>query len=215
MDMYSIPMALVDFIPVIFFGAAAFIIQKDLYNKMSKGAYALVCAGTIDVFLAGFLKALYKLLYAANVCDFSALNTLFFPLQAIGFMLAGLGLVCLVTLPQGKGRMYSVAAPALFSGTMIFVALMVSGLLGIDLSLSLVAKKMQKKCAVVMFVLSFFFCLAMGYLSSKDFSRNFMNWAAEGVNVIGQAFFFTGTMILHKNGLYSFRLKQTDADNFI
>lgn len=206
--MYSIPMALMDFIPVIFFGAAALLLQRDLYNKMSKGAYALFCAGTIDVFLAGFLKALYKLLYAAGVCDFSALNTLFFPLQAIGFMLAGIGLVCLITRPQGKGRMYSVAAPAAFSGTMIFVVLMVLGLLGIDVSLSAVAKKMNKKIAIVMFVLSFIFCLAMGYLSSRDFSQSSMHWVAEGVNVFGQALFFIGTLILHKNGLADFQLAQ-------
>lgn len=206
--MYSIPMALMDFIPVIFFGAAALLLQRDLYNKMSKGAYALFCAGTIDVFLAGFLKALYKLLYAAGVCDFSALNTLFFPLQAIGFMLAGIGLVCLITRPQGKERMYSVAAPAAFSGTMIFVVLMVLGLLGIDVSLSAVAKKMNKKIAIVMFVLSFIFCLAMGYLSSRDFSQSSMHWVAEGVNVFGQALFFIGTLILHKNGLADFQLAQ-------
>ena len=206
--MYSIPMSLVDFIPVIFFGAAALILQKDLYNKMSKGAYALFCAGTIDVFLAGFLKALYKLLYAANVCDFSALNTLFFPLQAIGFMLAGVGLVCLITRPQGKGKMYAVAAPAAFSGTMIFVALMVLGLLGIDFSLSAISKKMKKPIAIVMFALSFVFCLMMGYLSSKDFSQSYMHWVAEGVNVFGQALFFIGTMILHKNGLGEFQLKK-------
>ena len=206
--MYSIPMALMDFIPVIFFGAAALLLQRDLYNKMSKGAYALFCAGAIDVFLAGFLKALYKLLYAAGVCDFSALNTLFFPLQAIGFMLAGIGLVCLITRSQGKGRMYSVAAPAAFSGTMIFVVLMVLGLLGIDVSLSAVAKKMNKKIAIVMFVLSFIFCLAMGYLSSRDFSQSSMHWVAEGVNVFGQALFFIGTLILHKNGLADFQLAQ-------
>lgn len=206
--MYSIPMALMDFIPVIFFGAAALLLQRDLYNKMSKGAYALFCAGTIDVFLAGFLKALYKLLYAAGVCDFSALNTLFFPLQAIGFMLAGIGLVCLITRPQGKERMYSVAAPAAFSGTMIFVVLMVLGLLGIDVSLSAVAKKMNKKIAIVMFVLSFIFCLAMGYLSSRDFSQSSMHWVAEGVNVFGQTLFFIGTLILHKNGLADFQLAQ-------
>lgn len=205
--MYSIPMALVDFIPVFFFGAAALLLQKDLYNKMSKGAYALFCAGTIDVFLAGFLKALYKLLYAANVCDFSALNTLFFPLQAIGFMLAGLGLVCLITRPQGKGTVYS-AAPALFSGTMIFVALMVLGLFGIDFSLSSIAKRMKKPAAIVMFALSFIFCLMMGYLSSKDFTQSYMHWVAEGVNVFGQAFLLIGTMILHKSGLDSFQLKQ-------
>lgn len=206
--MYSIPMALVDLVPVFFFGAAALLLQKDLYNKMSKGAYALFCAGTIDVFLAGFLKALYKLLYAANVCDFSTLDTLFFPLQAIGFLLAGLGLVCLITRPQGKGRMYAVGAPTVFSGTMIFVVLMVLGLFGIDFSLSAIAKKMKKPGAIVLLALSFLFSLTMGYLSSKDFSQSYMHWAAEGVNVFGQAFFFIGTMILHKNGLGSFQLSK-------
>ena len=173
--MYSIPMALVDLIPVVFFGAAALLLQKDLYNKMSKGAYALFCAGTIDVFLAGFLKALYKLLYAASVCDFSTLDTLFFPLQAIGFLLAGLGLVCLITRPQGKGRMYAVAAPTVFSGTMIFVVLMVLGLFGIDFSLSAIARKMKKPGAIVLLALSFLFSLTMGYLSSKDFSQSYMH----------------------------------------
>ena len=206
--MYSIPMALVDLIPVVFFGAAALLLQKDLYNKMSKGAYALFCAGTIDVFLAGFLKALYKLLYAANVCNFSTLDTLFFPLQAIGFLLAGLGLVCLITRPQGKGRMYAVAAPTAFSGTMIFVVLMVLGLFGIDFSLSAIARKMKKPGAIVLLALSFLFSLTMGYLSSKDFSQSYMHWVAEGVNIFGQAFFFIGTMILHKNGLGSFQLSK-------
>lgn len=206
--MYSIPMALVDLVPVFFFGAAALLLQKDLYNKMSKGAYALFCAGTIDVFLAGFLKALYKLLYAANVCDFHTLDTLFFPLQAIGFLLAGLGLVCLITRPQGKGRMYAVAAPTAFSGTMIFVVLMVLGLFGINFSLSAIARKMKKPGAIVLLALSFLFSLTMGYLSSKDFSQSYMHWVAEGVNVFGQAFFFIGTMILHKNGLGSFQLSK-------
>ena len=117
-------------------------------------------------------------------------------------------LVCLITRPQGKGKMYAVAAPAAFSGTMIFVALMVLGLLGIDFSLSAISKKMKKPIAIVMFALSFVFCLMMGYLSSKDFSQSYMHWVAEGVNVFGQALFFIGTMILHKNGLGEFQLKK-------
>ena len=59
--MYSIPMALTDYLPVIFFLLGSLYLQKDLYNKMSKGAYALFCAGTLDVFLSGFAKATYKL----------------------------------------------------------------------------------------------------------------------------------------------------------
>ena len=71
---FSIAMAIVDFIPVIFFGAAAVLLQRDLYNKMSKGVYALFAAGTIDVVAAGALKAVYKVLYAAGVQKFTENN---------------------------------------------------------------------------------------------------------------------------------------------
>lgn len=61
MNQFSVPMALVDFIPVILFAVSSIVLQRDLYNKMSKGAFALFAAGTIDIIAAGALKALYKL----------------------------------------------------------------------------------------------------------------------------------------------------------
>ena len=205
--MYSIPMALADFIPVLFFGAAAILLQKDLYNKMSKGAYALLCAGTIDVFMAGALKALYKFMYAANICDFDALSKLFFPLQALGFLLAGISLVCMLFLNQGKNTMYS-AAPVAFSGTFVFVALMVAGLGCVEYSLSVLAAKLKKKKIIILFVISFVFSLCMGYLSSKDFSQSYMNWAAELVNIIGQGSLFAGVLLMHKAGLNELKLEK-------
>ncbi|MER2027201.1 MAG: hypothetical protein ABS874_08205, partial [Lachnospiraceae bacterium] len=66
----SVSMAIVDFIPVILFLIAAVLIQRGLYEQMSKGAFALLSAGTIMVFCAGFMKALWKLLYAMSLCDF-------------------------------------------------------------------------------------------------------------------------------------------------
>ena len=102
MKEYSIAMALVDFIPVICFAVGSVYLMRDLYNKMSKGAFALFAAGTIDVICAGALKALYKLLYAAGVCDFTPLNAMFFPVQSIGFLLAGLGLVAMLCHRQKK-----------------------------------------------------------------------------------------------------------------
>jgi len=208
--MYSIPMALVDFIPVFLFGAGAWILQRDLYNKMSKGAYSLLCAGTIDIFMAGSLKALYKLLYAANVCNFEPLSKMFFPVQAIGFTLAGIALVCLVTRKQGKGRIYSVApvVPAVFSGTMIFVVMMVLGLFGLNFGLSVYAKKMKKSKVIVLFIVAFIFSLMMGYLSSKDFDKSYFNWIAEGVNTIGQGAFFAGVLLLDKAGLASYQTEE-------
>ena len=204
--MYSISMALVDFIPVILFGISIFILQRDLYNKMSKGCYALFCAGTIDVFMAGILKALYKLLYAANICDFEKLNAIFFPLQALGFLMAGFALCCMVFLKQNEKTL--ALAPVVYSGTMIFVSLMVLGLLGMNISLSIIASKMKKKKLIICFVICMIFSLMMGYLSSKDFSQSYMNWAAECVNIIGQLALFIGVKSLDKAGLNEYKIER-------
>ena len=88
---FSIPMALVDYIPVIFFALASIILLRDLYHKMSKAAFALFSAGVINVTIAGALKATWKLLYAANICDFASLNAIAFGgsslLIAVGIVL--------------------------------------------------------------------------------------------------------------------------------
>ncbi len=197
---FSVPMALVDFIPVALFAAAAVILQRDLYGRMSKGAFALFAAGTINVIAAGALKALYKLLYALNVCDFQALNSMFFPVQSIGFLLAGIGVVAMLTHNQSE-RLSAVAAPAVFSGTFVFVALMILGLGAMDGGLIVLARKLKKPGAIVLLALSFVFCLGMGYLSSKDFGKSSMNWIAEGVNIVGQLFLLLAVLTLHKAGL--------------
>ena len=45
MKEFSVGMALTDFVPVILFAIAAILLQRDLYAKMSKGAFALFAAG--------------------------------------------------------------------------------------------------------------------------------------------------------------------------
>ena len=198
---FSVPMALVDFIPVILFAVSTVVLQRDLYNKMSKGAFALFSAGTIDVICSGALKALYKLLYAAGICDFERLNAMFFPVQSIGFLLAGLGIVAMLRHKQGRSTAYSVAAPAVYSGTFLFVGLMVAGLGCMMAGLAIIAKRMKKNVVVILFGVSFLCSLCMGYLSTKDFAQAAMNWLAEGINVVGQASLFLGVWSLHKAGL--------------
>ena len=199
MKEYTVLMALVDFLPVLLFTAAAVILQRDLYHRMSKGAFALFAAGTIDVICAGALKALYKLLYAAGVCDFQPLSQMFFPVQSIGFLLAGIGIIAMLTHRQGTALL--AVAPPLWSGTFLFVALMVAGVGCVNGGLIALSRKLKKTSAVICFVLSFFFILGMGYLSSKDFSEGLMNWVAQGVNTIGQGLLLGGVLILHNAGL--------------
>ncbi len=83
-------MAIVDFIPVLLFALFGVGLMRDLYNKLSKGAFALLSAGVLMIVTAGGYKALWKLLYALEVCDFKMLNRAFFPMQSTGFMLLGL-----------------------------------------------------------------------------------------------------------------------------
>ena len=209
MNEFTVAMALVDYVPVALFAAAAVLLQRDLYHKMSKGAFALFSAGTINIFCAGALKATWKLLYAAGVCDFEALDAMFFPVQSIGFLLAGLGVAAMVCCKQKKERVYTAAAaPAVFSGTALFVGLMVAGLACMNASLSYVAAKMKKPLAIVCFAVTFVCCMGMGYLSSQDFAQASMNWIAEGVNVVGQGALLCGTLLLHRAGLADWELPE-------
>ena len=203
---FSVSMALVDYIPVICFAIASVILMRDLYNKMSKGAFALFAAGTIDITLAGGLKATYKLLYAAGACDFEALNAMFFPVQSIGFVLAGIGILLLLTDRKGKGSAALAVAPPLFKGTFVFVGLMVAGLGILDTVLAIISVKLKKPWLIAVFAVSFICSLGMGYLSSKDFAEAAMNWIAEGVNVVGQGALLAGVYLLHKNGLAELEL---------
>ncbi|MBE6542430.1 MAG: hypothetical protein E7672_08295 [Ruminococcaceae bacterium] len=203
---FSVSMALVDYIPVIFFAIASAILMRGLYNKMSKCSFAIFAAGTINIVSAGALKATYKLLYAAGICDFDALNKMFFPVQSIGFLLAGIGILTMLC-SKNKENTLLAAAPPVFSGTFVFVGIMVAGLGLMNTVLCILSVKLKKPALIILFVLSFICSLCMGYLSSQDFAEASMNWIAEGVNVIGQGSFLAGTLLLHKNGLEGLKLR--------
>lgn len=207
MKEFSVPMALVDFIPVLLFAVAAIMLQRDLYNKMSKGAFTLFATGTINIIFAGFFKALYKFLYAANICDFQPLSSLFFPVQSIGFLLAGIGLAAMLFYRQGEGTALCVAPPV-FSGTMIFVSCMVIGLGAMYVVLGVIAVKMKKPWLIAIFLVSFLCSVGMGYLSTKDFSQSYMNWIAQAINIFGQGLLVIGVLLLRKYGLVNFVLNK-------
>ena len=203
MEEFPVLRGLADVVPVVLFGISAVLMQRDLYNKMPKYAFACFAAGTINAFTAGFLKATWKLLYALGVCDFQVLNTMFLPTQSLGLLLAGLGILLML----GAKRSNAVAAaPALFKGTFVFVGMMVLGLGALCGGLSALAVKMKKKSLVLVFVLCFFCYMAMGYLASREGNSAAMNWIEQGVNTLGQLLLLWGVLVLHRSGLREFRL---------
>ena len=198
-------MALVDYIPVFLFCAAAVFLQRDLYNKMSKGCFALFAAGTINVFIAGFLKATWKLLYAAGICDFTALNTMFMPVQSIGFLLIGIGLVWMLAKKQYSTVL--LAAPPVFGGTFVFIGMMVAGLGCMCAALSILAAKMKKAPVIALFVLAFVGSMGMGYMSSHDSTSAIVNWIEQGINTLSQGCLMAGVILLDKAGLQDWNRK--------
>lgn len=198
MNGISVPMAIVDFIPVVLFFISAVILQRDLYNKMSKGAFALLAAGSIMVLIGGIYKASWKILYALNICDFVVLDTSMFPMQAPGFMLVFLSLI---TLGNKSSKALAVAAPAAYTSNLIFIIFQVLGLGGTQFILSTKAHKMKKPVAIICFVISFIFMLGMGYLGSKFDDSSSMHWTAQLTNIISQGALLIGVIIMHKAGL--------------
>ena len=196
---FTVPMALMDYVPVIFFGLTAVILLRDLYNKMFKGAYALLAAGAVNVFLAGFCKATWKLLYAANICNFVALEEMFMPVNSLGLLFVGLSLIGMLIWKR-KSVMLS-AAPVVFASSMPFIMLMVLGLGGLCAGLSILAAKMKKGWVMILFILSFVCAMAMGYMSSQDSTLSWVNWAEQSINTVSQLCLMLGVIALHKAGL--------------
>ena len=195
---FTVPMALVDFIPVILFGISAVLLMRGLYNKMSKGTSACLGVGSCVAFLAGFLKALYKLLIALGVGAFEVLNDIFLPLQSSGLLLTGLAIVLMLALRKKAALM----APL----TIGFISMMVLGLGGMCAALSVVAVKMKKKLLIPVFILCFFCYMGMGYLASRGGETASANWIEQGINTLGQLLLFCGVRTLYKGGLREFKL---------
>ena len=196
---FTIPMALMDFVPVVFFGITAALLLRDLYNKMFKGAYALLAAGSVNVFMAGFFKALWKLLYAANICDFVALEEMFMPVNSLGLLFVGLSIVGMLCRKK-KSVMLS-AAPPVIASSIPFIMMMVLGLGGLCAGLSVLSAKMKKGKVKILFILSFVCAMAMGFMSSQDVTLAWVNWVEQSINIISQGCLLAGVIILHRAGL--------------
>ena len=194
---FSIEMALVDYIPVILFALAGAILASDLKNKMAGFNYLIFNLGVWGVFAAGAAKATWKLLIAATGTNIEILNKMFFPTQSIGFLLAGLALISM--LIAKKNRLNGV-------NTFVYIGMMVAGLAIMDTVLAILACKLKRGGAVLLFILSFVCSLCMGYLSSRDFTEAIWNWIAQSINIVGQGSLLLGAISLRKGGLRELRL---------
>lgn len=186
----TVPMALMDFVPVLLFGAAWLILYRDLKNKLDLCSGVLLPLGAALVFLAGLLKAVWKMQNAIGAAPVELFNKMMFPTQSVGFLLMAVGMLALMYGKRKSAR----------SLTMVWVMLTVLGNLGASAGLVWIASKV-KKAAVPLFIVAFVCSMMMGYLSSRDFAQASMHWIAQSVNTLGQLLLFLGALLLRKAGL--------------
>lgn len=196
METYSIPLALVDFLPNIAFLVGAFFLVKTAYHCRGTACARMLMAGTLLIFLGGFLKASWKLLYAAHIADLRWMSQAQFVLLAIGF----LGMCVAVILMARKRKANASAAVLLgmapWKIPFLFVMTLTS--LGAEGILAYIAYRRNARPAAVGFVIGVMGILAMSALASAE-QTIVMQWIEESINTLGQSGFMIGSILLHRD----------------
>lgn len=209
-------MAIVDFIPVIFFMFAQGAIIKLAYLRMKPIYFAVLTGGVFLGFFAGLAKCVWKLIYAFGY-DFVPLNTSFAIYQTVGFAMIAFGAVALLlsekskaVVEKGKTKLALIAAPVFFIPLVvilekpsflwyIFMALFTVIYL---VSFSILAFRKKRYWLGIFYYISMILMFMMvGLRSQFESGGSFeqMNWIAQLVNVITQCMVILPTHLLLKD----------------
>lgn len=197
METYPLGLAFFDFVPTFFFLIGAFFLAKTVSICLGLPASRVLMTGAALVFLGGFLKASWKLLYAAQLADVRWMSEAQFLFLGIGFSLI-FGIVFLMTRKEKN----SVAAAALFFGMapwkIPFLFLMIVTSLGAEGILAYLAFQRKLRLAAAGFIFGVLGILAMGTFASAEQSVA-MQWIEETVNALGQGGFMFGCILLYRD----------------
>ena len=90
---FTVPMALEDFIPVIFTAVGLYFLLKSFIRR-HRNLCSLACLGATLIITDGFLKATWKLIYAAAGVDVAWMKDSLFLLMGPGFIFVAWALWC-------------------------------------------------------------------------------------------------------------------------
>lgn len=194
-ESYSLSLALFDFVPTLAFLAGGFFLVKTAVICRGRACGRMVMAGTLLVFLGGFLKAGWKLLYTLGVADVQWMSQYQFVWSSVGF----LGLcVAVIYMVRRSRRAAGPPLLAILPWKIPFLFLMTVASLGAEGILSYIAFKRKEWTAAAGFVVGVLGLLAMGSLASAEQTVT-MQWIEEIVNATGQIGFMAGSILLHRS----------------
>jgi len=194
METYPLSLALFDFIPVTMFLIGAYFLMRIAIMQRGNQCGRMVMAGALLIFLGGFLKATWKLLYAAEVADIQWMSQIQFILVAPGFVAL---LVAAILIARGRKKTGGTTLLAILPWKIPFLALMTLASMGANGILTYISFKRGAKLAAVGFILAFLCLVGMGAMASGEQTLA-KQWIEESINALGQLGFMLGSILLYQ-----------------
>lgn len=196
MASFPLSLALFDFVPPLAFLVGAFYLVKISFICRGSPTARMVMAGTLLVFLGGFFKATWKLLYTTGSADIQWMSQGQFVFSAIGFLAMGIAVI-----RMARGRRRETPGPVILSMAMWkipFLFVMTVASLAAEGILAYIAFQRKAWLAAAGFVVGVLGILAMGASASGE-QTIAMQWIEEGINTVGQLGFMFGSIFLYRD----------------
>lgn len=185
-------LALMDFLPVLFFGIGMLYLLRIGYYRLGRIPYTAMAGGAVLCFVGGFYKATSKLLEATYDYCLLALETSQFIMLAPGFVLLFIASLGLLKTGHSKGFL---AVSGVEVWKIPFIAIMIMANLGFLVVMAVFALRNKMRFTAVLYIISASTMLLMGYLSTQPFTTE-MHWLAQSVNSVVQLLAMSGHITL-------------------
>jgi len=197
-ETYPLVLALYDFVPVAFFfiGAIFFVRMARLMCSIRCGR--LATAGSVLVFLGGFLKAIWKLLYTVGVGDFQLLSESQFVLLAPGFLALLVVVIWMARRERVVKERDAAIMLAMATWKIPFLIVMTLASMGVQGILTYTSFRRGANFAAAGFIVAFLCLVGMGAMASSEQTLA-KQWIEQSINTVGQLGFMLGSILLHKN----------------
>jgi hypothetical protein len=197
-ETYPLILALFDFVPVIFFVIGSIFLVRIATRMCGMRCRRPAILGSLLIFLGGFLKALWKLLFTTGVGDFQLMSEIQFTLVAPGFLLLLIVVIWIARSEgkQAKGDDALILVIAVWKIPLLIVMTLASmGVMGI---LTYIAFRHKAKIAAAGFIVAFLCLVGMGSMASVEQTLT-NQWIEQSINSLGQLGFMIGTIFLFLN----------------
>lgn len=194
-EAYPLALSLFDFLPNLAFLVGAYYLVHLALLVRGRSCALLLTGGTLFVFLGGFLKALWKLLYTTGAADVTLLSEAQFVLLAPGFVAMLMAMILIARRKPGPGSATTLMAMAPWK--IPFLAVMTVCSLAAEGILAYVAFRQGARAAGVLFSVAMLALLGMAGLAGGE-QTVARQWVEEGVNTAGQTAFAVASFLLHR-----------------